>query len=71
MSAKGSGNYPKAKKYGHHALILVICNVIFTLSLSLMIIGLVSAYANGELGCTRLRYSVSRGWCKLNTVKSG
>ena len=71
MSAKNSGNYPKAKKYGNHALILVICNVIFTLSLTLLVIGSVTAYADRDRPrCTRLYYSVSKGWCKFSTVKS-
>ena len=37
---KSSKNYPQAKKYGRNALILTVLNVVFTLSVSLLITGL-------------------------------
>ena len=45
MSAKSSKNYPQAKRYGRNALILTILNIIFTMILSLLIIGLVTGYS--------------------------
>ena len=37
-----SKNYPQAKLHGRNALILTILNIIFTMFLSLLIIGLVT-----------------------------
>ena len=68
MSAKGSGNYPKAKKQADRALVLIVCNVIFTLCLSLLIIGLVSTYpsAYNSTKCRYLYYyQYYGGLCKL------
>jgi hypothetical protein len=40
INAKNSKNYPQAKQHGRNALILTVINIIFTLCLSLLIIGL-------------------------------
>ena len=44
MNAKSSKNYPQAKRYGRSALILTILNIIFTMFLTLLIIGLITGY---------------------------
>ena len=45
MNAKSSKNYPQAKRHGRNALILTILNIIFTMFLSLLIIGLITGYS--------------------------
>ena len=40
INSKNSKNYPQAKQYGRNALILTVINIIFTLCLILLIIGL-------------------------------
>ena len=44
MSAKNSKNYPQAKRHGRNALILTILNIIFTMFLCLLIIGLITGF---------------------------
>ena len=44
MSAKNSKNYPRAKEHGRNALILTVLNIIVTMFLSMLIIGLVAGY---------------------------
>ena len=41
ISSKGAKNYPNAKSYGKYSLLLIICNIIFTLCMALLITGLV------------------------------
>lgn len=61
ISAKGSKNYPQAKQYGRNALILTIVNIIFTMILTLLIIGLTVGYSCADGSAynyyTLLRYS--------------
>ena len=69
LNAKSNGNYPKAKKYADRALAVVISNVVFTLVICLLIIGLVSTFFDGNRTvCHYLEYRTynrNNPWCKL------
>ena len=52
ITARNSKNYPQARKHGRNALILIVLNIIFTLSLVMLFIGLSVGFncANPESG---------------------
>ena len=62
MNAKSSKNYPQAKRYGRSALILTILNIIFTMFLSLLIIGLIAGYGCADYRPSSRYYYPSCKW---------
>ena len=62
MSAKNSKHYPRAKAHGRNALILTVLNIIVTMFLSMLIIGLLAGY-----GCAD-SYGAFRSGRELATI---
>lgn len=68
MHANYIGNYPKAKDYANQALALTIGNIVLTLGLYLLIVGLIAIYSDGlenSASCSYVQYNpMNRRWCK-------
>ena len=45
ISARNNKNYPQAKQYGRNALILTVINIIFTMFLVMLTVGLSIGFA--------------------------
>ena len=65
MSARNSKNYPQAKQHSRNALILTILNIIFTMFLSLLIIGLVTGFRCAHYDYYYSYYYYSRKLCYI------
>lgn len=67
MNAAYSGNYPNAKDYANLALALTIGNIVLTLFVNLLIIG-IAAYSDGlenTSKCSYVQYDfANHQWCK-------